>query len=291
MIDRYLLRYFLAVVDCGAFSRAATQANVSQPTLSAGIAKLERLLGAKVFHRNNRRVHLTEAGAKLLVHARRIESEFNLAERSLQGIHSPRLFRLGLLTTISGLMVGDAIARSLAADPECRIELIEGSERETANALSRGRVDAALTLVGRGGDRFEEIELYTEGYGVAMPVTHRLSRESVISAEALADNVMIVRRHCEALSETSRHFTERGVRPFFAMKSANDERVLDMVASGLGVTIAPISLARPGVAILPLAGFGLQRSVGLAFADEASRTAHASHPMMRQLISQRTTIA
>ena len=41
MIDRYLIRYFLAVVDQGSFSRASRQANVSQPTLSVGIAKLE----------------------------------------------------------------------------------------------------------------------------------------------------------------------------------------------------------------------------------------------------------
>ena len=44
MIDRYLLRYFLAVIDHGNFSKAAAQCNVSQPTLSVGIAKLERLL-------------------------------------------------------------------------------------------------------------------------------------------------------------------------------------------------------------------------------------------------------
>ena len=46
MLDRYLLRYFLAVVDQGNFSRAAAHCNVSQPTLSVGIAKLERTLGS-----------------------------------------------------------------------------------------------------------------------------------------------------------------------------------------------------------------------------------------------------
>ena len=47
MIDRYLLRYFLAVIDHGNFSKAAVQCNVSQPTLSVGIAKLERLLNER----------------------------------------------------------------------------------------------------------------------------------------------------------------------------------------------------------------------------------------------------
>src|SRR3546814_5358189 len=82
MIDRYLLRYFLAVVDTGSFSKAAAQANVTQPTLSVGIGKLERLIGATLFHRTSQRVHPTEAGSRLLPHARRIENDFNLAVRS-----------------------------------------------------------------------------------------------------------------------------------------------------------------------------------------------------------------
>ena len=57
IMDSYLIRYFLAVVEAGNFSRAAAQANVSQPTLSVGVAKLERQLGAQLFDRTNRRVH------------------------------------------------------------------------------------------------------------------------------------------------------------------------------------------------------------------------------------------
>ena len=49
MIDRYLLRYFLAVVDQGTFSRGASHCRVTQPTLSVGIAKLETLLGQPRF--------------------------------------------------------------------------------------------------------------------------------------------------------------------------------------------------------------------------------------------------
>lgn len=60
MIDRYLLRYFLAVIDHGNFSKAAARCTVSQSTLSAGIAKLERALARPLFVRSNRRVELFE---------------------------------------------------------------------------------------------------------------------------------------------------------------------------------------------------------------------------------------
>ena len=56
MMDRYLLRYFLAVIDQGNFSKAAAACNVSQPTLSVGIANLEKMLSRPLFVRTNRRV-------------------------------------------------------------------------------------------------------------------------------------------------------------------------------------------------------------------------------------------
>src|SRR3546814_15319754 len=99
MIDRYLLRYFLAVVDTGSFSKAAAQANVTQPTLSVGIGKLERLIGATLFHRTSQRVHLTEAGSRIIPHARRIEQDLNLAVSTAVGARESSVVRLGVPST------------------------------------------------------------------------------------------------------------------------------------------------------------------------------------------------
>src|ERR1700736_5801100 len=109
MIDRYLLRYFLAVIDCGSFSKAAKQLNVAQPTLSVGIGKLERLLGAPVFQRTSKRVQITDAGSRLAAHARRIESEFNLAETAVLDMRPTRELRLGVLSTFPIAHLADTI--------------------------------------------------------------------------------------------------------------------------------------------------------------------------------------
>src|SRR3546814_12415396 len=97
---RYLLRYFLAVVDTGSVSKAAAQANVTQPTLSVGIGKLERLIGATLFHRTSRRVHLTEAGSRLLPHPRRLENDFNLELHNAVAPTPTTLARPGVPTTL-----------------------------------------------------------------------------------------------------------------------------------------------------------------------------------------------
>ncbi|MCI4644595.1 MAG: LysR family transcriptional regulator [Hyphomonadaceae bacterium] len=265
MIDRYLIRYFLAVVDNGTFSRAAERVNVSQPALSVAVAKLERHLGTELFHRSNRRIHLTDAGARFLPHARRIESEFNRAESSLQGIQPMKQLRLGILNTIPSAIIAPAIGQMLKADANMRVEVVERSERELVNQVARERVDVALTLVERGGDRFGEEVLFEEGYVAVLPEDHPCAGQAVLNAEDLADSVMIVRRHCEALSETSRYFTERGVRPFFAYRSSNDDRVMAMIAAGLGLTIMPASHTAPGAWRAQMAGFDLKRHVGFMF--------------------------
>lgn len=268
-MDRYLLRYFLAVVETGNFSRAAARENVAQPTLSAGIAKLESQLQARLFDRTNRRVHLTEAGSRFLVHARRIEHEFNLAQAAVSGAAPAQLLRVAVLSTVPAALIEDVLTRRPAGAE--RIELLEGSEREVLSLLDRGRVELALTAINPTTERFASERLHEEGYGLALPAGHRLAGAETVDGEALADEVMMVRRHCEVLAQTSRYFTDRGVRPFFSYRGAGDEKVLALVRAGLGITVMPDSYRAPGVARVGLEGFTPRRVIGLCYAGDAAR--------------------
>ena len=282
MLDRYLLRYFLAVVDRGNFSRAAAHCNVSQPTLSVGIAKLERTLGLPLFVRSNQRIALTEGGTRFLHHARRIEREFNLAFQSMGRADGLPLLRLGILSTVPGEIVAASVART-RPDRTHRFELLFGSERELTGHLAKGRIDVALSLVDRGADRFAESAILTEGYALAMAAGHPLEGCTEIAAERLADEIMIVRRHCEALAETSRFFTERGVRPHFALRSTNDERVMQLVAAGLGITVMPQCYRAEGVVRPCLAGFHLTRTLGWAAGPEAEALLADTPPLLLEI--------
>lgn len=261
MIDRYLIRYCLGVVDQGSFSAAAASARVTQPTLSAGIAKLEALLGQQLFDRSGRRVRLTEAGTRFVDHARRIEAEFAAAERAVQATPPHRLIRIGVAPTVSTIALGAALAAARAAAPDERIEIVEGRTSELQGKLDHGRIDALLGPgVARDG---EDVWLFEEGYGVAMAVAHPLAHRASVTAEDIAGETMIVRRQCEALPLVSRFFTARGVRPFMAARTVSDDRAGAYVAAGLGITVMPYSLRAPGVAMPALAGFELTRVVGV----------------------------
>jgi DNA-binding transcriptional LysR family regulator len=262
MMDGYLIRYFLAVVETGNFSRAAAQANVAQPTLSAGIGKLERQLGAQLFDRTNRRVHLTGAGSRFLVRARRILHEYNQAMDEISTQQRPRLIRVGVLTTIPSAIVAGAICRHRASDARERVEILDGTARELANLLGQGRIDVALNLIRAGSHRFAQEPLFREGYALALSRTHRYADAEEVEPEDLGGETMIVRRLCEALSETSRFFTTNNVRPEFAYRGANDDRVVALVCAGLGLTVMPNCFQHPDMRRPRLAGFDVVREVG-----------------------------
>ncbi|RZM06542.1 MAG: LysR family transcriptional regulator, partial [Sphingomonas sp.] len=88
-------------------------------------------------------------------------------------------------------------------------------------------------------------------------------------AEDLADDPMILRRHCELLPETSRFFTARGIRPFFPARTTSDDKALGYVRAGLGVTVMPDGFREPGVVRVPLEGFDFTRDIGLVLAGHS----------------------
>lgn len=287
MIDRYLLRYFLAVIEEGNFSKAAVRCNVSQPTLSVGIGKLEQALGRTVFNRTNRRVELTEAGVRLAEHARKIEQEFLLAEREVQGASVVTTVRLGVLKTIPPAWIERFLINAAPERPAHRVELVEGRERDLAEQLARGRIDTALTILRPENERLERERLFSEGYSLAVSVDHPLAARDVIDARELADNPMIVRRSCELLAETSRFFTARGVRPSILARTSDEDRALAYVRSGLGITLMPDGYRSHGIARPRLADFECEREIGLIYAPHADRSRMQEQPTLRIL---KTTI-
>jgi DNA-binding transcriptional LysR family regulator len=69
-MDFRQIRYLVAVADAGSFTAGARRAFVTQPTLSAAIAALEKELGSQLFERGARGVTLTAEGQRALAHAR-----------------------------------------------------------------------------------------------------------------------------------------------------------------------------------------------------------------------------
>ncbi|MDZ3831870.1 MAG: LysR family transcriptional regulator [Sphingopyxis sp.] len=261
MIKRSHIRQFLAVVDAGSFTQAAMRVRVTQPTLSTGIAELERLVGGALFIRSRRQVRLTEAGGRFLPIARELERGFRLADGfGRVGNDDWPSLKLGAIRSVSGVFLQSLVA---ALTPNYGVELVEGSDSELRAALGSGRVHAALTLLRPDEAGAHVVPLISEPYVMLVGAGHHLARKGEVEPEELAAEIMIARRSCELLDTTSRFFSQRGVRPRFALRSDSDDRCVRMVAAGMGITTAPSSLAIEGTVPVRVVGYDFVRRVGL----------------------------
>lgn len=105
--------------------------------------------------------------------------------------------------------------------------------------------------------------LFEEGYALALWDKHPLAHRHTLEPDEIADADMLVRRNCEALPSVRQFFTQRGIRPFFAARTTNNDRAVFYVRSGLGVTVMPRCFAQAAVVMPSLSEFGMRRKIGL----------------------------
>ena len=261
MIKRLHIRQFLAVVDSGSFTRAAQQIRVTQPALSTGVAELERLVGESLFIRNRRQTRLTDAGGRFLPIARDLERGFRAADAFGRGEESDRhALRLGTIRSVPGeflQIVAGLLGRDFA------IEIVENSDSELRAAIHGGRINIAIVPLRPNEREPHVVPLYEEPVSMFVATGHPLAGRDEVGPEDMATETMIARRSCEMLDATSRFFTRHRVRPRFALRSDSDDRCMRMVAAGVGITTAPISLAIDGVVRLKITGYDFRRELGL----------------------------
>lgn len=154
-MDLRQLRYFIAIIDRGSISRAAQTLRVAQPALSQHLRNMEAELGVALLHRGARGIQPTEAGERLLAHARTLTDLFERIPDSVRGFDRPLTgeVRLGVPGTVSEQLSADLIAAARQLYPQVRIRIAEAMSGYIVDWLRRGLVDIAFiygTADGRG---------------------------------------------------------------------------------------------------------------------------------------------
>ncbi|MBM3650916.1 MAG: LysR family transcriptional regulator substrate-binding protein, partial [Alphaproteobacteria bacterium] len=107
--------------------------------------------------------------------------------------------------------------------------------------------------------------LWREAYLLAAANDHLAATRDRWSIKDLADTAFVLRAACEAHDEAQRLFAADGVRPRAVLRSADEERCAAAVLAGLGVSLMPRSLLRPGMASAEIREVALERRVMLAW--------------------------
>ncbi|WP_077045152.1 pca operon transcription factor PcaQ [Pseudomonas sp. KK4] len=146
---RHLL-CFLEVARQGSLAQACDKLAISQPALSKTLKELETLLDAKLFERSKKGSTLTEAGVAFLRYAGPSVQSLRDGVNSLRsGEHEPVAVRLGVLSTVEGLLIPEVVCRLHERHPALAVSVVTGP---SAFLLSQLRVGELDLVVGRMTD-------------------------------------------------------------------------------------------------------------------------------------------
>ena len=274
------LRYLVAVAEHRHFGRAAEACNVSQPTLSSQIKKLEDELGVTLLERTNKRVDMTPVGSQILVHAQRALSEAGQMEAVARAARDPLVgpLKLGVIPTVAPYLMPLILKPLKQGYPGLTIELWEDQTKALVEGLRNHRLDAALLATETDAPEITEIKLFEEPLLAALPRNHKLAGSKRVDEEALRDELLVLADgHClstQALAACGAKHGTHGMGHGHArgglqgsMQAATLETLVNLVAAGYGATLIPAlaaeSLGQRGVVLLPLAGRS-RRTIRLA---------------------------
>lgn len=246
----HVIRYFCVLAEELHFGRAAERLNITPPSLSQQISRLEQQLDVKLFDRSPRKVELTGYGRDLLPLARRVQDDHDQLlswGRSMQRDRDAPVLRVGVVAAGAGALTTAAIAATMQAMPDARIEMRRLGFFDVASDLESGRVDVVFApspMLLPPRIRLEP--LWREPRVLVVPAGHPLAeRESVSILETNDETFVAVAGGVpEVVDWWIVDPRPDGSRPKRGPTADSVDGLFELVAAGAGVNIAGQSASR-----------------------------------------------
>jgi len=246
-IDRRMIRftlrqleYFEAAADTKSIAAAAGKMNISQPSVSNAISKLEAQLGVDLFIRRHAQgVLLTKAGQQVLKDARALlrharELQFD-ASQSHGPIHGG--IALGCFSTLAPVYLPNLISGFCSLYPGVTISLEEGTQLDLMRMLRSGEIEIALLYDLELPDDIV-VEKLAACYPYALlPADHRLAKKKAIRLEWLAEEPMILLDIPPSREYFIGLFHAAGLKPKIGFSTHSLEMLRGMVGQGRGYSV------------------------------------------------------
>jgi LysR family hydrogen peroxide-inducible transcriptional activator len=279
MLTLRQLRYLDALARHGSFGRAAEECAVSQPALSMQIRELEHELGVELVTRCHGATALTEAGVEV---ARRAGSILG-ATHDLVGCvkNGPLLtgtLRLGIIPTLAPYVLPLLLPELHRSHPELRLDLLENQTKTLVNSLEQGELDVLLLALPLGKCELETIVLFIDRFVLAVPADDPLPERARVGARDVNARRLVLLEEGHCLRDQALAYCSEPRSEHTKLGATSLATVLQMVASGYGVTLLPevavdVEMRDERVKLLRFVEPQPQRKIGLAWRPTSPRKA------------------
>lgn len=234
------LKYIIAVNRFRNFARAAEACNITQPTLSAMVVKLEEELDLRIFERNNKSVTPTTAGEKIIRQAEKALMEVErigeivLEEKELVD----GSFNLSVGPTIAPYILSKFIKHYRVHYPSVALSIQELKANFMLDALLWGELDAGIAISGNEREGVFEIPLYTERFYVYLSESC-WRKLPVFKPENLEHENMWIMKDAQCLRESAFSFCKARTKGNYIYEAGSIDTLIRIVDENGGFTIIP----------------------------------------------------
>jgi len=277
------LEYAVCLAGEGQFRRAAARCHVSQPTLSAQIAKLEDELGVQLFERGPRAATPTVNGRSLLRQAQVVLDEVErlraLARAGQDPLQGP--FHLGVIPTAGPYLLPLLLPALREGWPQLQLLLREAQTAALVERLRAGSLDAAILSLPLDADDLRGEPLLSEPILVALPSGHRLAQQKRITPGSLASESILLLEEGHCLRDQSLAVCDSAglANHRDDVQAAGLESLRQMVMAGIGIALVP--------ELATLAPFGAEQLTVYRRFPAAGAQARAAASLAPQLSARR----
>ena len=246
-MDLTLLRAFVTVANEGNLTRAAVQLHLTQPAVSLQIKHLQETLGLTLFTRTSHGLSLTRDGQALLPHAERALSAAGDVQRAAASLRNEvrgRL-RIGTILDPEFLRLGGFLRQLVETWPHIETALRHGMSGWVLEQIRAGELDVGYYIGqpseddARDGVAFHTLTLTHFQYRVLAPAGWKDRVKGARDWRTLAALPWIWTPPASAHHRLlSRRFAEAGVKPVKVAEVDQEPSMLDLVKSGVGLTLA-----------------------------------------------------
>lgn len=241
-MDIKQISYFMAVAQEGSFSRAAEKLEVSQPTLSMAVKKLEEELGAELFYSFNRRQNLTDEGLRLKEGAAKLLEVYQetIENVKLSDYVGSGAVTLWLSPLFGACFFGDLIPSFSAAYPNIKINMLEDGANKIDELVEKGEVDLAVTLNTERMASFASCHFSTQRNVALLHKKHPLANaKSITVADLKEDSFAIFNQDFILNRQIMSACHAAGFRPKIALLSSQWDFMVELVSRNRAVSILP----------------------------------------------------
>lgn len=186
-----LLEYFLTMCEELHFTKAAEKLGISQPTLSQQIKLLESHIGSSLFHREGRKIELTDAGEILLSRTHHIFSEMEQAKIKIQELNG--LYRDQLKVGCSGnYLLYNALVSFYQKYPNIKLSVIDTTTEDTLERLLKSEFDIGIVFLPVYHDQIEISSLFKSELCLMVPDNHSLALKEHIHLKELQSECLFL---------------------------------------------------------------------------------------------------